>query len=129
MLFRMHLLSTYVVRYEANVARLIFCVFPKGHFSPRCHSSKSFMASLLIMSTKDRNEIICNTKASAVLRLFGTSWAPCGYCKGTRSHLSSQHVANRKSCACKNSTDSSCSYAVYAQSIEPSLYEQLICNG
>lgn len=55
------------------------------------------------------------------LRLCGPVWAPCGYCKGERSHLASPDRSDDAA--------SSKSYSVLASQLTPALYEQFVGAG
>ena len=106
---------------------------------------------------------MATTRTGAIIQICGTSWSPCGYCKGLRAHLSSMndesdesltsaHLKNAETTAapsmgssnidignedginaCSTSkvstVSSACIYAIYAKSMSPAVYEELILNG
>jgi arginyl-tRNA---protein transferase len=70
-----------------------------------------------------------------VVRLCGATWAPCGYCKGSRAHLSQMnHRDDPGDGSASNvegttEVESSKSYSVVASQLSPALYEQFLESG
>jgi arginyl-tRNA---protein transferase len=71
-----------------------------------------------------------------VVRLCGVAWAPCGYCKGARAHLSQMNQRDDPSDGSASTleesadeVESSKSYSVVASHLSPALYEQFLESG